>query len=139
LKSIAASAKAVFYGRYLPLRHQLAIKAFFPNFFSDRLIVYVCLSIVENMRAEGTATTSVMGLSSDTTLDRYRRVQSGSGTAGSRMYRAAKARGCVTVSERINTLCFNSREVLEREFESLGIPSSHGISEESTEDELLCM
>jgi glycosyltransferase involved in cell wall biosynthesis len=168
----------------------LNVKAFYPNFFSDRLISYVCLSLVENLRENDKINATAMGLSSDSTVDRYRRTQTGPKGAcngiycdaiprgilwaaasrilqGERMlrvaewrylrglrrgdvaylwpgasldlHRKAKTRGCVVITERINTLRFNSREILEKEFDSLGIPAAHGISEDSARDELRCM
>ena len=48
------------------------IKAFYPNFFSDRLIAYVCLSIIRNFNTN-TSVADAMGLSSDTSMRPYKK------------------------------------------------------------------
>jgi glycosyltransferase involved in cell wall biosynthesis len=55
------------------------------------------------------------------------------------LYREAKARGCVVVSERINTLVGNSARILDAEFKALGIPATHGLTEEMAEEEVECL
>jgi glycosyltransferase involved in cell wall biosynthesis len=55
------------------------------------------------------------------------------------LHRKAKARGCLIVSERVNTLLHNSIRILDAEFEALGIPPVHGLTQEESADELACM
>jgi glycosyltransferase involved in cell wall biosynthesis len=59
--------------------------------------------------------------------------------ASLRLHEEARSRGCVVLSERINTLRQNSRAILEREFNALGIPPAHGITVDSAIEELRCM
>lgn len=55
------------------------------------------------------------------------------------LYKKLKSRGCIIVSERINTLRRNSKDILDREYKSLNLPVRHGISEISAEEEIECM
>ena len=55
------------------------------------------------------------------------------------LYRAAKARGCAVVGERINTLLGTSKEILDAEFRSLGIDPCHGITRDHVAEELECL
>jgi glycosyltransferase involved in cell wall biosynthesis len=167
-----------------------SIKAFYPNYFSDRQIAYVCLQLVEHLNENGRITARVMGLSSDDTVRHYRcrtgragdprhevyrdaiprgpawiaasRLLSAETTlrfaesrylrqlrkgdvaylwpgASLELYKKLKSRGHVIVSERINTLRFNSKMILDREYAALGVAVDHGITEGSVRDELECM
>ena len=55
------------------------------------------------------------------------------------LYKKIKSRGCIIVTERINTLRRNSKDILDREYKSLNLPVRHGISEISAEEEIECM
>lgn len=55
------------------------------------------------------------------------------------LYRKAKMRGCTIISERVNTLLGTSMVLLDAEFRRLGLPPSHGITDEQVEEELECM
>ena len=48
------------------------MKAYYPNYFSDRQIAYVCLSLVRNLNDGAAIQADVMGLTSDATLNPYK-------------------------------------------------------------------
>jgi glycosyltransferase involved in cell wall biosynthesis len=178
------------------MKTKYSINAFYSNFFSDRLIAYVCLRILYYFNCNTSTFAKVMGISSDITIDKFRQPQiyleketnfehSIPGIyhdaiprtliwpllkrlltenqlrkiaefrfftsikrddiaylwpeASLDLYKKLKSRGCIIVSERINTLRRNSKDILDREYKSLGLPVSHGISENSAEEEIECM
>jgi len=59
----------------------LTLRAFYPNFFTDRQIAYVCLRLIEHLEEDGKVAATVMGLSSDETVGRYRHRSRSTGRA----------------------------------------------------------
>ncbi len=51
------------------------------------------------------------------------------------MYREARARGCIVVTERINTLVHTSHRILAEEHRALGLPPPRGFTEAAAADE----
>lgn len=170
-----------------------SINAFFPNFFDDKLIAYVCLRIIYYFNCNLNTFAKVMGISSDSTIDKFRKddiyVEKDSlieqivpriyfdaiprsffwplfkrlfnenqiikiaenrflksvkkyeivylwPGASLSLYKKLKSLGCLIVTERINTLRSNSKEILDREYKSLQLPAYHGISENSVVEEI---
>jgi len=173
-----------------------SINAFYSNFFTDKLIAYVCLRITYYFNCTADTTAKAMGVTSDSTVDKFRhphiyfdkehqieqvipRIYFDAiprkfiwpllrrllnkdqistlaefrffrsirkdaivylwPEASLNLYKKIKSRGCLIVSERINTLRSNSKEILDREYASLHLPICHGISETSAQEEIECM
>ena len=171
------------------------IKAFYPNYFSDDLIAYVCLRIVKYFNSNNVIA-DVMGICSNNTVKPYKKkpiiINNGGGeitverciyhdaipqilfwqtlsrvlnekqlkviaewiflrklkkndiaylwpATSIKLYEKAKSLGCIIVAERINTLRSNSKKLLDKEFASLKIPVTHGIMEDTADNEIRCM
>ncbi|HRT77555.1 MAG TPA: glycosyltransferase, partial [Spirochaetota bacterium] len=178
------------------MKNKYSINAFYSNFFSDRLIAYVCLRILYYFHCNTSTHARVMGICSDNTIDVFRKPQIYFGKesqiehnipriyydaiprtliwpilkrmfnenqirkiaefrflssikrndivylwpeASLNLYKKVKSRGRIIISERINTLRCNSKDILDREYKSLNLPVRHGISEASAEEEIECM
>ena len=52
------------------------------------------------------------------------------------LYDQLRKKGCVIVTERINTLRWNSKKILDAEHARMGLVPGHGITEESTVEEI---
>jgi len=167
------------------MNKKFSIKAFYPNFYSDDLISYVSLRITKYFNDENTVA-DVMGITSDNSVDRFRKmpiVLDNEGTsidrrriyrdalplllwrilnkvlsqnkikslaerrflqkikrddivylwpgASLKLYRKIKTKGCAIVTEMINTMQSTSKAILDKEFASLNLPITHGISEDA--------
>ncbi len=55
------------------------------------------------------------------------------------LYEKLKSAGYFVVTERINTLLQNSKRILDAEYASLGIKTTHGLTSEAAEEEIRCM
>ena len=52
------------------------------------------------------------------------------------LYRKLKINNSIIISERINTMQYNSKKILDNEYELLGVECVHGITEKSSKEEI---
>lgn len=161
------------------INQKYSIKAFYPNFYTDSLISYVSLRLIKYFNDEQ-LTADIMGITSDRSVDVFRKIVLSSGDCrtlyydaiplvawkilhrifpenflksiseyrffgrlkkndivylwpGSSisLYRKVKSIGCTIITEMINTMQSTSKAILDREFLSLDMPITHGITDKA--------